>query len=51
MLIATMKTMRIGLAMVVQHMWKVYQMDMKSSFFNGVLKQEVYVGKKRKWID
>ena len=28
---------------VVQHKWKVYQMDVKSTFSNRVLKEEVYV--------
>lgn len=32
-------------ATVAHHKWKVYQMDVKSMFFNGVLKEEVYVVK------
>lgn len=35
--------MRAIVAIVVQHKWKVYQMDIKPMFFNGVLKEEVYV--------
>jgi len=42
-LIARMETMRTILAIEVQHKWKVYQMDMKSTFLNRVLKEEVYM--------
>ena len=42
-LVARMETVRIMLSIVVQQKWKVYQMDLKSSFLNGVLKEEVYV--------
>ena len=38
-----METMRIVVLISVQHKWKVYQMDIKSMFLNGVLKEEVYV--------
>jgi len=38
-----METMRIVVAIVVQHKWTVYQMDVKLAFLNGVLKKEVYV--------
>ena len=31
------------IAIATQHKWKVYQMDLKFSFLNGVLKEEVYV--------
>jgi hypothetical protein len=31
------------LAIVAQHNWKVYQMDVKSAFLNGYLQEEVYV--------
>jgi len=30
-------------AIFAQHKWKVYQMDVKSTFLNRVLKEEVYV--------
>jgi len=30
-------------AVVAQHKWRVYQMDVKSTFLNGVLKEEVHV--------
>ena len=35
--------MFVVIAIVAQHKWKVYQMDVKSAFLNGVLKEEVYV--------
>eukprot|EP00253_Pinus_taeda_P011834 PITA_11834 len=38
-----METVRAVVAIVVQHKWTVYQMDVKSTFLNGVLKEEVYV--------
>eukprot|EP00253_Pinus_taeda_P005098 PITA_05098 len=31
------------LSIAAQNKWKVYQMDVKSAFLNGVLKEEVYV--------
>eukprot|EP00253_Pinus_taeda_P030206 PITA_30206 len=38
-----METVRIVLSIAAQHKWKIYQMDVKSAFLNGVLKKEVYV--------
>jgi len=38
-----METMHIVMAIPAHHKWKVYQMDVKSMFLNGVLKEEVYV--------
>ena len=35
--------MRVVIAIAAQHKWKVFQMDVKSAFLNGVLKEEVYV--------
>ena len=35
--------MRAVIAIAAQHKWKVFQMDVKSAFLNGVLKEEVYV--------
>ena len=37
-----METVRAVLSIATQHKWKVYQMDVKSSFLNGVLMEEVY---------
>jgi hypothetical protein len=41
--VARLDTVRTLLAIAAQHKWKVYQMDVKSSFLNGVLEEEVYV--------
>eukprot|EP00253_Pinus_taeda_P003959 PITA_03959 len=38
-----MDTVRAVVAIAMQHKWTVYQMDIKSTFLNGVLKEEVYV--------
>eukprot|EP00253_Pinus_taeda_P029617 PITA_29617 len=42
-LVARMETVRVVLSIAVQNKWKFYQMDMKSAFLNGVLKEEVYI--------
>ena len=41
--VARMETVCAVIAIAAQHKWKVYQMDVKSAFLNGVLKEEVYV--------
>ena len=38
-----MDTVRTVLAIAAQNKWHVYQMDVKSSFLNGYLEEEVYV--------
>ena len=38
-----MHTVRTVLAIVAQNKWPVYQMDVKSTFLNGYLEEEVYV--------
>eukprot|EP01018_Ginkgo_biloba_P014420 Gb_10191 [translate_table: standard] len=40
---AKMITIRLVLAIAAQLGWKVHQMDVKSSFLNGDLKEEVYM--------
>eukprot|EP00253_Pinus_taeda_P030462 PITA_30462 len=35
--------MRAVLSIAAQNKWKVYEMDMKSAFLNGVLMEEVYI--------
>ena len=41
--IARLDTVRTVLAIERHHKWKVYQMDVKSAFLNGILQEEVYV--------
>ena len=41
--VARMETVREVLSIVAQKKWKVYQMDVKSAFLNGVLMEEVYI--------
>jgi hypothetical protein len=41
--VAHLKPIRILLAFVVSKGFKLYQMDVKSAFLNGVIQQEVYV--------
>eukprot|EP00253_Pinus_taeda_P019640 PITA_19640 len=38
-----METVRAVLSIAAQNKWKFYQMDVKSTFLNGVLMEEVYV--------
>ena len=38
-----METVRAVLSIEAQNKWKVYQMDVKSSFLNGVLMEGVYI--------
>ncbi|WVZ11324.1 hypothetical protein V8G54_015854 [Vigna mungo] len=41
--VARLDTIRLMLAIVVQKGWKVYQLDVKSAFLNGLLEEEIYV--------
>jgi hypothetical protein len=41
--VARLKSIRILLAYVAHHSFKLFQMDVKSSFLNGPIKEEVYV--------
>eukprot|EP00253_Pinus_taeda_P015658 PITA_15658 len=38
-----METMHTVVVISAQHKWKVYQMDVKSAFLDGALKEDVYV--------
>ena len=38
-----METVHSVIEIAAQHKWKVFQMDVKSAFLNGVLKEEFYV--------
>ena len=41
--VSRMETVRAVLSIAAQKKWKVYQMDVKSTFLNGVLMEEVYI--------
>ena len=41
--VARMQSIRVLLALAAQEGWRVHHMDVKSSFLNGDLKEEVYV--------
>jgi hypothetical protein len=42
--VARFESIHILLAYATHHDFKLYQMDVKSSFLNGSIKEEVYVG-------
>ncbi|KAL4038580.1 hypothetical protein IC575_002202 [Cucumis melo] len=41
--VARMDTIRLLFAIAAQKGWKLYQLDVKSAFLNGVLQEEIYV--------
>ncbi|KAM2091058.1 hypothetical protein ACFX1T_029593 [Malus domestica] len=41
--VARLDTIRTLIALAAQKKWNLYQLDVKSAFLNGVLKEEVYV--------
>lgn len=42
-LVARMETMRMVVVLVAQINWKIFQLDMKSTFLNSELYEDVYV--------
>jgi len=38
-----LETIRLIISLAAQQKWKIHQMDVKSSFLNGVLEKEVYI--------
>ena len=49
--IAKLESIRILLAMVSHLNFKLYQMDIKSAFLNGILQEEVYVEQPKGFVD
>ena len=41
--IARLETIRLMISLAAQHRWKIYQLDVKSTFLNGFLEEEIYV--------
>ena len=41
--VARMETIRLLISQVAQFKWSIFQMDVKSTFLNGVLEEEVYL--------
>eukprot|EP00253_Pinus_taeda_P027830 PITA_27830 len=41
--VAKLNTIRLIIALATKHHWKIHQLDVKSAFLNGDLKQEVYL--------
>ena len=48
---ARMESIRILLALVCHLKFKLYQMDVKNVFLNGLLKEDVYVAQPKGFID
>ena len=42
--VARLDTIRTLIALAAKNSWKMYKLDVKSAFLNGVLQEEVYVG-------
>ena len=41
--VSRLETVRLLISLAAQKKWKLFQMDVKSAFLNGVLKEEIYV--------
>jgi hypothetical protein len=41
--VAKLNTIRMVLALVAHYKWTIYQMDVKSTFLNGYVDEEIYV--------
>ena len=50
-LIACMESIRILMALACHLKFKPYQMDVKTAFLNGFLKEDVYVAQPKWFID
>ena len=50
-LVARLESIRILLAIAIHLNFKLYQMDVKSAFLNGMLQKEVYVEQPKGFFD
>ena len=50
-LVARLESIRILLAIASHLNFKLYQMDVKSAFFDGMLQEEVYVEQPKDFVD
>ena len=50
-LVTRMESIRILLALACHLKFKLHQMDVKNSFLNGILKEDVYVAQPKGFID
>jgi Reverse transcriptase (RNA-dependent DNA polymerase) len=41
--VARMETIRLLIALTAQSKWRIYQMDVKLAFLNGMLEEEIYI--------
>ena len=41
--VAKLNTIRVLVALATKHKWKIHQLDIKSAFLNGELKEELYL--------
>ena len=41
--VAQLDTVRLLISLAAHHRWKLYHLDVKSAFLNGILEEEVYV--------
>ena len=41
--VAKLNTIRLLVALATKHNWRIHQLDVKSTFLNGDLKEEVYL--------
>nr|GEY39331.1 retrovirus-related Pol polyprotein from transposon TNT 1-94 [Tanacetum cinerariifolium] len=48
--VARLETIRMIISIAAQHKWKIHQMDVKSAFLNGLLKEEDYVEKPEGYV-
>ena len=48
--VARLDTIKLVLALAAQKGWKVYHLDVKSAFLNGVLREEISVEKPKGFI-